>query len=273
MPQHTYTRGHPLRQPGAVYPTPLHRRAAETLTSFFAGRPGVEAVLLIASCAHGKAVAQSDLDIAVLMEPVALSQHGPDLERHWEEAYQSDEVYAALRGVGSFTHIDVDLIDGQFEPAPRGWTGGPDAFELEIGNSLAYSVPLWQRDAYLEQVRDRWLPYYSDALRRERLAAALRYCHNDLAHIPPYVERGLYFQAFDRLYHAYRGFLQALFISRRTYPIAYDKWIREQVEERLRLPELYRQLPRLFEIGHFESDEIGLKADVLAGLVASYVEV
>jgi len=216
-------------------------------------------------------VAQSDLDIAVLMEPVVLRQHGPELERRWEEAYQSEEVYAALRGVGSFTHIDVDLIDGQFEPGPRGWVGGPDAFELEIGNYLAYSVPLWERDDYLEQVRGHWLPYYNDAMRHERLAAAMHYCRNDLVHIPPLVERGLYFQVFDRLYHAYRGFLQALFISRRTYPIAYDKWIREQVEERLGLPELYRQLPRLFEIEHFESDEIGLKGEVLAGLVARYV--
>lgn len=260
-----------MRRFNAVYPTGQHRRAAETLTSFFAGRPGVEAVLLIASCARGKAVAQSDLDIAVLMEPASLRRHGPELERRWEEAYRSDEVYAALRGVGSFTHIDVDLIDGQFEPAPRGWTGGPDAFELEIGNYLAYSLPLWERDAYLAQVRDRWLPYYSDELRQERLAAALHYFRNDLSHIPLYAERGLYFQAFDRLYHAYRGFLQALFISRRTYPIAYDKWIRAQVEERLRLPELYRQLQRLFEIGCFESDEIGLKGEVLAGLVARYV--
>jgi len=258
-------------QPGAVYPTRLHRRAAETLTSFFAGRPGVEAILLVASCAHGKAVPQSDLDIAVLMDPATLRHHGKDLERQCEEAYQSDEVYAALRGMGLFTHLDVDLIDGQFELGPRGWTGGPDAFELEIGNYLAYSLPLWERDAYLQQLRDRWLPYYSDALRQERLAAAMHYCRNDLAHIPRCVERGLYFQAFDRLYNAYRGFLQALFISRRTYPIAYDKWIREQVEERLRLPEVYRQLPGLFEIGHFESDEIGLKADALASLVERYV--
>ena len=53
----------------------------------------------------------------------------------------------------------------------------------------------------------------------------------NLHHIPLYIKRGLYFQSFDRLYNAYQEFLQALFISRCTYPIAYNKWIREQVEE------------------------------------------
>ena len=73
--------------------------------------------------------------------------------------------------------------------------------------------------------------------------------------------------AFNRLYDAFREFLQALFISRRTYPIAYDKWIREQVEEILCRPDLYQRLPRLLEISHFESDEIAWKAEELRGLL------
>jgi len=81
------------------------------------------------------------------------------------------------------------------------------------------------------------------------------------------VARGLYFQSFNRLYDAFREFLQALFISCRTYPIAYDKWIREQVEEILGLPDLYQRLPRLLEISHFESDEIAQKAEELRGLL------
>lgn len=57
------------------------------------------------------------------------------------------------------------------------------------------------------------------------------YCIKNLQHLPGFVARRVYFQAFDRLYNAYREFLQALFIARRTHPIAYNKWIREQVEE------------------------------------------
>ncbi len=56
------------------------------------------------------------------------------------------------------------------------------------------------------------------------------------------VDRGLYFQAFDRLYNAHQEFLQALFISRRTYPIVYNKWIHEQIVDILHLPELYESI-------------------------------
>lgn len=97
------------------------------------------------------------------------------------------------------------------------------------------------------------------------------HCLNNLHHIPLYIERGLYFQSFDRLYNAYSEFLQALFIARRTYPIAYNKWIREQVEEILELPELYEQLSHLFEIKQFESSEIADKAKEVEQLFDEYV--
>ena len=96
------------------------------------------------------------------------------------------------------------------------------------------------------------------------------YCLNNLHHIPLYIERGLYFQSFDRLYNAYQEFLQALFISRRTYPIAYNKWIREQIEEILGLPELYAQLSHLFEIKRFESAELADKALEVEQLLEKY---
>ena len=96
------------------------------------------------------------------------------------------------------------------------------------------------------------------------------YCLNNLHHIPQYMERGLYFQSFDRLYNAYQEFLQALFISRRTYPIAYNKWIREQVEEILGLPELYVKLSHLFEIKQFESAELADKALEVERLLEEY---
>ena len=98
------------------------------------------------------------------------------------------------------------------------------------------------------------------------------FCINNLDHIPLFVERGLYFQSFNRLYDAFREFLQALFISRRTYPIAYDKWIREQIEEILGMPDLYFRLPALLEISHFESDEIAQKAQELRALVEEHLE-
>jgi hypothetical protein len=143
---------------------------------------------------------------------------------------------------------------------------------LEIGNTLVYTVPLWQRSDYFDSLKAQWLPYYSEVLRQERLAMVRDFCVNNLDHIPLFVERGLYFQSFNRLYDAFREFLQALFISRRTYPIAYDKWIREQVEEILGMPHLYQRLPGLLEISHFESDEVARKAEELRALVEEHLK-
>jgi hypothetical protein len=80
----------------------------------------------------------------------------------------------------------------------------------------------------------------------------------------------LYFQAFDRLYKGFQEFLQALFIGRRTYPIAYNKWIHEQIVGILELHELYPNLLRLFEFQDFESPELSYKADQLLDLLETY---
>ena len=253
------------------YPTPQHAQAAATVTEFFADFPQVAAVLQTGSTARGRAVADSCLDFAILLRPEVAPAERALLQRRWDAFYASTEAFRMLRGVGRYAHVDLDLMDGLFEPGPHGWTSGPDEFELAIGNTLVYAVPLLERGDYLEVLRARWLPYYDDQLREQRLADVLKYCLNNLDHIPLYPPRGLYFQAFKRFYDAFREFLQALFISRRTYPISYDKWIREQVEEILGLPELYAQIPPLFEIAHFESDEITRKAETLRALLLEYV--
>jgi hypothetical protein len=98
------------------------------------------------------------------------------------------------------------------------------------------------------------------------------FCLNNLHHIPLYSERQLYFQSFDRLYNAYQEFMQALFIARHTYPIAYNKWIHEQIVEVLGLPELYERLTHLFEIQHFESTEIVAKAQEVEELLERYCQ-
>ena len=252
----------------ARYPTAEHEAAASAAVTFFSGRPETEAVLLTCSCARGKASRDSCLDLAVLVLPGI--DKGP-LKQAWNEFHETQPVFKAIKQVGKYTHVDLEFTDGCFTPEYHGWTSGPDNFELEIGNALVYAVPLWQKGEYLQRLKSQWLPYYDEALRQERLAMVEGYCLNNLDHIPLFVERGLYFQSFDRLYHAFGEFLQALFISRRTYPIAYDKWIREQIVEILGLPELYPQLPRLFEIHDFESREITSKAETVRQLLREYV--
>ena len=253
-----------------VYPTPEHRAAAGAIVEYFSSCRDVEAVLLVGSTARGKASRDSCLDICVLVKPDVLVAAEGGLTQQWTAFCESNDILRALPKVGAYSHVDLDVIDGQFSPGYHGWTSGPDEFELEIGNYLVYGVPLWQRSDYLARLKAHWLPYYGDNLRRERLAMARRFCLNNLDHIPLFVERGLYFQSFRRLYNALGEFLQALFIARRTYPIAYDKWIREQIEDILGLPGLYRQLPPLLEIHHFESHEIADRAQDLRGLVQQY---
>jgi hypothetical protein len=255
----------------ATYPSPQHERAAQAVTRFFSEQE-VDTALLTCSCARGKADRSSCLDISVLIAPGRLDDQAMfHVKQSWAEFYESEHVFEELRQLGKYSHVDLDFTDGRFQPQDRGWTGGPDNFELEIGNVVAYSVPLLEHTDYFQQLREKWLPYYDDELRRERLSQARKYCLNNLDHIPMYVDRGLYFQSFQRLYDASKEFLQALFISRRIYPIAYDKWIREQIEDILGLPELYGQFVKLLEITDFESREIAHKAVELEQLFHRHV--
>ena len=253
-----------------AYPTPEHEHAAQAITEYFVSNYNIDAVLLVNSCARGKATRDSCLDIVMLVKPHTSRSPLKDLEAGWEKFEKSSEVIQNLAKAGKYPVVHPDFIYGVFKPREQDEAAGPDDFEVAVGNFLVYSVPLWQGSDYLSQLKRQWLPYYDEELRKHRLERVRWFCLNNLHHIPPYIERGLYFQSFDRLYNAYREFLQALFIVRRTYPIAYNKWIHEQVVEVLDLPELYEQLPRLFEIKQFESNEIVDKAKVLEDLLEKY---
>jgi predicted nucleotidyltransferase len=254
----------------AKYPTPEHQRAAGTITDFFVSNYKIDAVLLVNSCARGKATRDSCLDIVMVAKPDEGRSQLRDLETGWIEFEKSNQAIQDLYKAGKYSVVHPDFIQGVFHPREQDEAAGPDDFEVEVGNFLVYSVPLWEGSDYFTQLKGQWLPYYNENLRRQRLDRVRWYCLNNLHHIPLYIERGLYFQSFDRLYNSYREFLQALFIARRTYPLAYNKWIREQVEEILGLPKLYAQLTHLFEIRQFESKEILDKAKEVEDLLEKY---
>ncbi len=255
------------------YPTPEHRHAAEAIVDFFTVIPEIEVVCLICSCARGKASRDSCLDILVLGRPEPMSAAQEAIQKSWDKFYTTAPIFQKLAAVGKYAHVDLEFSDGHFVPTEHSWVGGPDEFELIIGNYLVYSVPLHQKGNYLDELKAQWLPYYNETLRRDRLQMVRKYCLNNLDHIPLYIDRGLHFQCFNRFYDAFREFLQALFIARRTYPIAYDKWIQEQIVEILELPELYQQLLYLFEIRNFESREILDKANILRDLLDEYAPI
>ena len=254
----------------AAYPTLEHQRAAEAIVDFYISNYKIDAVLLVNSCARGRATRDSCLDIVMLAKPDEGRSGLRDLETGWMEFEKSNQAIQDLYKAGKYSVVHPDFIQGVFHAREQDEAAGPDDFEVEVGNFLVYSVPLWEGSDYLTQLKGRWLPYYNEKLRQQRLDRVRWYCLNNLHHIPLYIERGLYFQSFDRLYNAYREFLQALFIARRTYPLAYNKWIREQVEEILGLPELYTQLSHLFEIRQFESKELVDKAKEVEELLEKY---
>lgn len=252
---------------GATFPTTLHADVAHQVTSFFEGREGVEAVLVIASCARGTAVPESDLDMAVLIAP----ERRDVVEHEWEAFRDSSEAIRALTASNRFAALHLDLIDGEYHPVRWDDGGGPDDFELEIGNHVAYSAPLWEGSTKFEQLKIRWLPYYEEPLRRQRLAMVREACLNDLEFVPFYVRRDMHFQAFDRLYKAFREFLQGLFISQHIYPIAYNKWIREQVCDLLSAPELYAELPRVLEVPKLEGSGLLTNHERLLALATEWL--
>lgn len=254
-----------------VYPTKQHELTANSIVAFFSKQEKVKAVLLTCSCARNKASKDSCLDIAILIDDKTTPIQRQELDQQWTAFSKTEPAILQLQKVGKYSQVDLEFTDGNIVPGYHGWTSGPDEFELAIGNLFVYSVSLWNVDTSLNQVKSQWLPYYQESLRIQRLEMVSKYFFNNLDHIPLYINRGLYFQSFRRFYNAFGEFLQALFISRKIYPIAYDKWIKEQIVDILKLPELYPKLTNLFELRRFESTEILQKAEELESMLNKYV--
>jgi len=248
------------------FPTALHQELAELAADFFSARAHVDTILVVNSCARGLAVADSDLDMAVLIKPESASEV-QSLTTLWEKFIATQPLLHRFRSTGRFAYFHLDVFDGRVVPTVWDEGGGPDSFEVEIGNRLVYAAPLHGVGAYFRQLQSQWLPYYGEDLRLSRLAMVREACARDLDAIPFYLGRSLYFQAFDRLYKAFQEFLQALFVAQRTYPLAYNKWIHEQVAGWLALPKLYEQLPPILSVRNIESPELGEKADALRTLL------
>ena len=252
------------------YPTPLHEQAASAAYAFFHVLPEVDTVLVVNSLARGQGIPESDLDMNVLVRPGLPPDDIARLEAAWRAERSKNEVLRHFTASGEHAHVHLDVVNGQFVPETWDDGGGPDGFELGIGNMLAYAAPMHGTGPHYRTLQARWLPYYSEELRAQRLEMTCNACAYDLGHVPFFVQRELYFQAFDRLYKAFQEFLQALFIARRVYPLAYNKWIRMQVEEWLGLPDLYRALPPVISVSNIESDVLIEKSNVLHALLDQY---
>ncbi len=253
------------------YPTPLHQQAAEAAYRFFHSLPEVDTVLVVNSLARGQGIPESDLDMNVLVRPGTAQDVITRMEAAWKQERATNEALRRFAASGEHAHVHLDVVDGQFTPETWDDGGGPDGFELGIGNMLAYAAPMHEAGPHYRALQAQWLPYYGEDLRAQRLKMVRDACLYDLSHVPFFVKRELYFQAFDRLYKAFQEFLQVLFIARRVYPLAYNKWIRMQVEDWLGLPDLYRALPPVISVSSIESDAPVKKANILHALLDQYV--
>jgi len=189
------------------------------------------------------------------------------MERSWNLYQESQPTILKYKQSGPFAHLHLDVIDGSFTQAAIG-NGEPiDYFEIEIGNVICYSAPMGITGSYFQELQNTWLPYYDENLRLQRFALAKNACAYDLDHIPILIKRQLYFHAFETLYKAFQEYLQTLFIASKTYPIAYNKWIKEQIIKWLKKPDLYARLSPILSITNIESDEINEKANDLRTLL------
>ena len=231
----------------------------------------VDTVLVVNSCARGRATVHSDLDMAALVNPGTSVIEMAELEESWTRFASRNALVAQLMEMGPFCKLHIDFFDGRFIPAVWDEGGGPDTFEIEIGNRIAHSSAMRAPGPYFTELCNRWLPYYDNELRTARMGMVRHACASHLEYVKLLHKRSLHFHAFDQLYKAYQEFLQGVFISRHTYPIAYNKWIQEQIVEWLELPDLYDELPNVLSIADLEGGDILVNAKLLQDLLEYWV--
>jgi len=255
-----------------TFPTRIHEKVAGLFAGFCRNRRSIDTVLVVNSCARGVATPQSDLDMAALVKADTPDMEISELGASWERFASRNARVAEFMNMGPFCKLHIDFFTGTFTPSLWDEGGGPDSFEIEIGNRIAHSAVWGSMGSHFEELRQQWLPFYGNQLRTERIEMVRKACAYHLEYIKLLHGRRLYFHAFDKLYTAYQEFLQGVFIARQTYPIAYNKWIHEQIVEWLELPDLYDELLTVLTITDLEGDDILSKADLLHELLENWVK-
>jgi predicted nucleotidyltransferase len=249
------------------FPTKLHHDAAETAKEYFLNIATVDTVLIVNSCARGQAVPESDLDLAILVAPGTSDNEMKKMDAAWQTYSANVPTILKFRQSSPFAHVHLDIIDGKYIPGIIDSGESIDYFEVEIGNQIRYSAPMATAGSYFQELKQRWLPFYDDDLRLKRLSAVKNACNYDLDHVPFLIKRELYFHAFNILIEAFRKYLQAMFIANKTYPISYNKWIKEQIVKWLNKPGLYPKLSPILSVPNIESNETNEKARMLRELL------
>jgi predicted nucleotidyltransferase len=125
-----------------IFPTALHQDTAELTRDFFLNRSDVDTVLVVNSCARGQAVPESDLDFAILVKPETTPAEIENMERAWQRYAETQPVLLKYKRSSPYAHLHLDIITGNYHPAIMEDGGGPEYFEIEIGNQVCYSAPM-----------------------------------------------------------------------------------------------------------------------------------
>jgi hypothetical protein len=100
--------------------------------------------------------------MAVLITATAPSQELQSLTMEWQQFMATNPKVHRLRSTGRFTQVHVDVFDGRMMPTIWDDGGGPDSFEIEIGNRVANAAPLGEAGSYFRELQSQWLLYYEE---------------------------------------------------------------------------------------------------------------
>src|SRR6187455_2575703 len=95
-----------------AFPTTLHQETAELVRDYFLAVPNVDTVLVVNSCARGKAVPESDLDFAILTKPGVSRNEIILIENSWWVYAETHPVLLKYKKSNQFANLHLDIIDG-----------------------------------------------------------------------------------------------------------------------------------------------------------------
>src|SRR5436189_6058555 len=98
-------------------PTQFHQDSAELIKDYFLAIPKVDTVLVVNSCARGKAVPESDLDFAILVKPDTTPAEVKKIDHAWQVYSEKQPTLLKYKQSSQFAHLHLDIIDGNFKPA------------------------------------------------------------------------------------------------------------------------------------------------------------
>ena len=258
------------------YPTQSYSIVLNKMVKYYEAYLRVFAIVLIGSLARGKAAPGSCIDLTIFL-------HDEEFEKLAYRLNDRAKAYSRLggeicfysgdvEGGVQFDDIRVDLVftDGRFRKGCNPFDMVNDEFETTIGNLFVYGAPLFTKGNKYGYLRSKYLPFYNEDLRQKRLDGTKSEFNYKVWKTRWLASRGEHIAAFDTLLETTRIFLQHLFIKQRKYPIDYCKWLKEQCQSILAMPELYRKLVAIIGDTKLSKKGIEKKAVMLERLMQQY---